>query len=160
VDFIYGWDSDSERFEIVTERGASFVTVLKQCRTWGEYAELRRMSWPEMIQDYELDGLSAESPFRLGEQPETEFILEGLLDPRTDAYDVLTEGLPAEIRRDPRLEGVIEWNHGSPAGHLESLEALNEDGIRLLERLAHEAGRKDYVFRRDDALIQDLLHRW
>ena len=38
--------------------------------------------------------------------------------------------------------------------------ALNEEGMRLLERLAHETGKKEFIFRLDDALINDVLYRW
>lgn len=162
MEFIYGWHSGSRRFEIVTQQGVNFLEALRACRTWGEYADLLGTSWSEMVEDREdeFEGLSAESPFRLSEHLAMDFVVNRTPDPRTDAYDVLSEKLPPEVRSDSRLQGKIEWSHGSPAGHLECVAALDEEGIRLLEWLAREAGRKEYIFRRDDALIKDVLYGW
>jgi hypothetical protein len=158
MEFIYGWDPHSKTFEIMTEGGVEFLNAVRQCRTWGEWADLCGLSWPRLVEDYELEGLSEESPFRITEEVGRDWVAARPPDARTDPYDVLIQNLPPEVRHDPRLKGKIEWIHGSPAGHLECVTAVDEDGIRLLERLVHEAGRKEYAFRRDDAVIHDVLY--
>ena len=159
MEFVYGWDPHSKKFELMTQQGVDSLNAIRQCKTWGEWAEVCGLSWAEMVEDYELEGLSAESPVRITEEVGRDWVVAQVPEARTDAYDVLIQNLPREILRDPRLEGKIEWFHGAP-GRCEYLTAMNEEGIRLLERLAHEAGRKEYTFRRDDALIKDVLYDW
>ena len=103
-----------------------------------------------MIEQYGLEGITADSPFSITENFESPGV--DFLDPRTDAYNVLMENLRPEMRNDVRLKGKLEWAHGSPYGHLECVNATSEEAIRILERVLFEAGKSDFVFRRDDAL--------
>lgn len=157
IEFVYY--ATPEGFAIATRDAVDELLAAKQCKTWGEYADLCEMSWEEMLEGYEgeigeLTGQENPSPgstFEFDAIRGLYYSGDLITDPRTDAYETLLRALPQEIRSDQRLAGKIGWSHGSPAGHLECVTATSEDAVRLFERILHEKGFTQYVFRRDDS---------
>lgn len=164
---IYGTDPNAhldtsakhrERLVIATQDAAEGMRAARECRTWGAYATLCGREWDDFLDDHggevsELTGDDEprrESPFKFTDVYGLYYVGDLLPEARTEAYEVLRR----LVKGDPRLDGQLDWGGDSPAGHIACVAAVNENAVRLLERIIHEAGHPEYRFERDDQLIR------
>ena len=153
-------DATDHHFVIVTRDAAEKLSAARDCRTWGEYADLCGKRWDDFLEDYggevqDVTGLEEpgpDAPFEFDRIYGLYYAGDLIPEPRTAAYEVLVK-LPRAVRQDSRLGDLLEWNGGSPAGHIASVTAQSEEAIRLFERIIHEAGHGRYRFERNDTLV-------
>jgi hypothetical protein len=165
--FIYSDSLNTGQFSIMTRVAVEALEAAFQCRTWGEYADLCGISWAQMIDDWgdEIRELTAqedptrEADFDFGQVFGLYYVGDHMRDPCEGAYDILRRVfLSSGILETPELDAQLVWSHGSPAGHICSVGARSEEGVRILERALHEAGYTNYTFERDDSLIGRVSH--
>ena len=103
----------------------------------------------------ELEDLARDAPFSFSNVWGSYYVGDLLPNPSAAAYEHLWSaciGLD-----DTRLEGRLQWSHGSPAGHICSLTVKHDEDIQLLEVVLREEGYTNFTFRRDDTLLAKLV---
>ncbi len=162
--FIYSDSPNTSQFSIMTRRVVEVLEAAFRCRTWGEYADLCGISWEKMIDDWgdDICELTAqedptrEAHFDFGQVFGLYYVGDQMSDPRSDAYNIL-RAVSSDVLETPELEAQLIWSHGSPAGHICSVGARSEEGVRIIERALHEAGYTNYTFERDDSPIGRIV---
>lgn len=153
-----------DRYFVLDGVTAEKAAAAFRCKTWGEYAKLHGYTWEEARSEWELDleeeeGGSKIHPhdeFDYGEQIVRE--LHVFPDPRNVAYWELAGELPWE--EDEVLARTFTVDHGTPAGHIQSISTPDREGIERMIEILEAKHQRKVVFREDDQLVAAALWGW
>ncbi len=134
------------------------------CRTWRDSARLCRMSWTAMVTAHgdevsEIQGHEdprADEPFTFGSIWGVYGVGSRIRDPRAVARNLLGPLLPLALEREPKLYELIEWNGGSPGGHIGVVSLASRRTATLLQSALRADGHA-CVFSRDDSYLRTVF---
>ncbi len=77
-------------------------------------------------------------------------------DPRGVAYNILRRALPGALKREPKLEGRVEWGGSSPGGNVDVVSLTDSKAAALLQAALTAIGHR-YRFYRGDSYLRRVF---